>query len=313
VAGARQEGTLNFYTASTLKASGALQLQQAFNKQYGLNITVHYTPSASMTGDTAKVITQTATGAPPSWDLMVMTDAQVTTLATNGMMQPFPWSKVFKGTAPSDVYFDNGALAVAAQIILPAYNTNLVKGANIPRTWQDLLNPMFKGKIGVSSATHHWARLAQVWGIPKATAFVKQLAAQKPVLGRLGAISNDLQLGQIDVAASLASDQISQAMKAGAPIAFDTHVQPVVIAQFLAAPLKGAAHPDAARLFAEFLRSPAGQKIWIADMGEGLLSDANNPFRKYYTGKQLDVLNSTFALHHLGHLTKEYGQMLGYK
>jgi len=41
----------------------------------------------------------------------------------------------------------------------------------------------------MSTATHHLARLATLWGETKTTEYVKALAGQQPFLGELGAIS----------------------------------------------------------------------------------------------------------------------------
>ena len=78
--GAKQEGTIEFYAPSTLTPQGAQALAAAFNKKYGLNIKLQYSPSGNMTRDIGKVVGLGATGVPPEWDLMVVTDAHHATL-----------------------------------------------------------------------------------------------------------------------------------------------------------------------------------------------------------------------------------------
>ncbi|HVR17668.1 MAG TPA: hypothetical protein VMS25_15025, partial [Candidatus Limnocylindrales bacterium] len=68
---AKQEGTLEFYAPSTLTPQGAQALGAAFNKKYGLNVKLQYSPSGNMTRDIGKVVGLGASGVPPEWDLMV--------------------------------------------------------------------------------------------------------------------------------------------------------------------------------------------------------------------------------------------------
>src|ERR671919_1875226 len=75
IAGAKKEGVIEFYGPSTLGPEGAQAIVSAFNKKYGLNIKVNFTPSGNMTRDTAKIVGLSASGQPPEWDIMVVTDA----------------------------------------------------------------------------------------------------------------------------------------------------------------------------------------------------------------------------------------------
>src|SRR5262245_5841290 len=76
MAAVKKEGSVEFYGPSPLGRQGAQALGQAFNKKYGLNITVNYHPSANMTAEVGKVVGLSASGVPPEWDVMVVTDAQ---------------------------------------------------------------------------------------------------------------------------------------------------------------------------------------------------------------------------------------------
>src|SRR5581483_6919379 len=143
-----------------------------------------YSPSGNMTRHICKVVGLGASGVPPEWDLMVVTDAHHATLWVKKMHQPFDYKSI--GVDPKAVQYDNGSVSFANQFVLPAYNKQLVPAKDAPKTWEDLLNPKWKGKIGVSSATHHMARLAAgPWGEEKATHFVKALTKQDLILGRL--------------------------------------------------------------------------------------------------------------------------------
>src|ERR1044071_2421850 len=94
IAGAKKEGTLEFYAPSTLTPQGAQAIGAAFNKKYGLNVKLQYSPSGNMTRDIGKVVGFGASGVPPEWDLMVVTDAHHATLWVKKMHQPFDYKSI---------------------------------------------------------------------------------------------------------------------------------------------------------------------------------------------------------------------------
>jgi iron(III) transport system substrate-binding protein len=202
ITAARKEGTLDFYGPSTLKADGAQALAQAFNKKYATNINVRFIPSGSMTRDVGRVATQVATAGAPEWDVMVATDAHHASLWLRKLHKPFDYKAAAR--AENLIDHDGGSISFVHQYIVPAYNSSMVSTKDAPKSWEDLLQPKWKGRVGVTTATHHLGRLAVgPWGEEKTTDFVKALAQQNPVLGELGPTFTRLQLGEIVVALSL--------------------------------------------------------------------------------------------------------------
>jgi iron(III) transport system substrate-binding protein len=309
VAAAAKEGTLNFYGPSTLKADGAQAFAQAFNKKYGSKINVIFLPSGSMTRDVGKVATQAATGAPPEWDVMVATDAHHASLWLRKLHKPFNYRSL--GVDEKLIDHDSSAISFAHQYIVPAYNNKMVSPQDAPKSWEDLLNPNWKGKLGVTTATHHLGRLATgPWGEEKTTAYVNALAQQNPVVGQLGPTYTRLQLGEILVAFTLTDSYILLAKETGAPVAEVTDAQPVIAPSYHVGVLKGAQHPNAAHLFAAFMVTPEAQKLWEK---EGGVSSALIPGTAYYQkakGKQMIYMNKDQA-EKVEQLARKYGKILG--
>ena len=309
VAAARKEGTLDFYGPSTLKAEGAQAFAEAFNKKYGTNIDVKFLPSGSMTRDVGKVATQAATGAPPEWDVMVATDAHHASLWLRKLHKPFDYKSL--GIDEKLIDHDSSSISFVHQYIVPVYNNSMVSPQDAPKNWEDLLHPRWKGKVGVTTATHHFGRLAAgPWGEEKTTAYVKALAQQNPVVGQLGPTYTRLQLGEILVAFSLTDSYIYLAKQTGAPVASADEVQPVIAPSYHVGVLKGAQHPNAAHLFAIFMTTPESQKIWERTVG---VSSALIPGTEYYRkakGKQMIYMSKDQA-EKVDQLAKQYGKMLG--
>src|SRR3970040_1946490 len=179
VAAARKEGTIEFYAPSTLTPQGAQALAEAFNRKYGLNVKLIYSPSSQMARDVSRVVTHAAAGAAPEWDLMVVTDAHHATLWLKKRHQPFDYAKL--GVDPQSIQYDNGTVILANQFVLPAYNKKILPPQDVPKRWEDLLDAKWKGgKLGMGTATHHLARLAAAWGEEKTTQYAKDLVCSTP-------------------------------------------------------------------------------------------------------------------------------------
>lgn len=309
VAAAKKEGNLNFYGPSTLKPEGAQSLAQALNQRYGTSINIKFIPSGSMTRDVGKVATQMATGAPPEWDVMIATDAHHASLWLRKLQKPFDYKSL--GVDDKLIDHDGGAISFAHQYIVPAYNSSLISPKDAPKSWEDLLQPKWKGKVGVSTATHHLGRLGVgPWGEEKTTAYVKNLAQQNPVLGELGPTYTRLQLGEIVVALSLTDSYIHVAKQSGAPISEAIEVQPVVAPSYHVGVLKGAQNPNAAHLFAVFMTMPESQQVWEKTVA---VSSALIPGTTYYQkakGKQMIYLRKEQS-DKVEALARKYGKMIG--
>ncbi len=310
IAAARKEGELEFYAPSTLTPEGSAKLGEAFNRKYNLNVKVEYINSGGMTRDVAKVVSLAAAGAPQEWDLMVVHDAGHSTLWLRKLHKTFDYRKL--GVDPRMIQFNSGTVAFANQFALPAYNKKVLPAQDVPKRWEDVLDPKWKGgKVGMSTATHHLARLAAgPWGEAKTTDFVKKLAALRPTLGRTGEIYSRLQLGEILLAATLEDSQIHRARKAGAPVVFAERVEPVISPAYNAGVLKGAVHPNVAHLFAFFLTTPDAQEIWEKYGGQSSAFVPGTAAYKFAQGKKVLYLSQDQA-EMVDRLTREYGKILG--
>ncbi|HEU4342369.1 MAG TPA: extracellular solute-binding protein, partial [Candidatus Binatia bacterium] len=206
---------------------------------------------------------------------------------------------------------DGGSISFVHQYIVPAYNSSMVSPKDAPKSWEDLLQPKWKGKVGATTATHHLGRMAVgPWGEEKTTAYVKALAQQNPVVGELGPTYTRLQLGEILVALSLTDSYIHTAKQTGAPVAEAVEVQPVIAPSYHVGVLKGAQHPNAAHLFALFMTMPESQQVWERTVG---VSSALIPGTAYYQkakGKQMIYMRKDQS-EKVESLAKRYGKMLG--
>lgn len=311
IAAAKKEGVLELYGPSTLGPEGAQALGAAFNKKYSLSIKLNYNPSGNMTRDTAKIVGLAASGVAPEWDLMVVTDAHHGSLWVRKLHRTFDYKSL--GVNPNAIEYDNGTVSVANQFALPGYNKKILPAKDVPKRWEDLLNPKWKGgKLGVINSTHHWARLAVgPWGEEKTADFVKKLAALQPTLSRAGEMTQRLLLGEVLVSATIQDSQLHEAAESGAPIVFAEEVQPVISPEYHVGVLKGAPHPNVAHLFVAFMTSPEAQELWEKYTGHTSAHVKGTKAYKFAQGKKVVFMKQDQA-EMIDKLARDYGKILGF-
>ena len=312
VAAAKKEGVLNFYFPGSLTAEGAKALSDAFKKKYGLNIKANYSPSGGISRDVGTLISMAATGMAPEWDVMTIPDTFQGRLFGRKMQQPFDYAQI--GVDPKAIHYKKHAVAIITAFALPAYNKKLVAAKDAPKKWEDILDPKWKGKkIGQSSLTHHYARLAvTAWGQERTKNFVEALSKQDLILGRVAEIYSRLELGEVQIAATLTDTHIHRAKVSGAPLAFAEGPSPTVGYTMQAAVLKGARHPNVGHLFISFLTTPEAQKILEQHTGHSLHLIPGTGAYNYVKNNKVVFMTDKDA-RTVGKLQREYGQMLGFK
>jgi len=142
-----------------------------------------------------------------------------------------------------------------------SYSTTLVKEAEIPRTYDELLEPRWKGnRIAIDSTAHGLLRgLTLVWGEDKAVAYLKRLADQQPVMARASITAVD-SMHTGNVAMVIARAPVIQGYKKKLQSPIDWVFLEPIVAQIDAVMLSSRSpHPNGARLFVDFVLSKEGQ------------------------------------------------------
>lgn len=137
-----------------------------------------------------------------------------------------------------------------------AYNTGLVSANDVPKTFDDLLDPKWKGKKILSDTeSYAWfGTLLDHWGKEKGLDYFRRLAKQEMVFqrGTRGRIQL-VMAGEFPLTIAY-GPHIQGYASQGAPIDW-VPLEPVVIQTTSVLLAKNARHPAAARLFIDFLFS----------------------------------------------------------
>lgn len=180
-----------------------------------------------------------------------------------------PWTPPSADKFPKEAKHEGYWYSSNVAVIAPFYNVQLVEGADVPKTWQDLLDPKWSGKIGTSPITiggSAWAMYAfmkeKLGGD-----YLKAFAAQKPrMFTSFDPVVLAVSRGELAIGSTTNSNQYSAHAK-GAPIHtfFPPEGVPSLnLSTFLIA---GAPHPHAGELFANWYLSRQGQASVVAVRG----------------------------------------------
>jgi iron(III) transport system substrate-binding protein len=150
-------------------------------------------------------------------------------------------------------------------VLVQAYNTGLVKKAELPKSYSDLLDPRWKGRIAIEADDSDWfAGLMGQLGEESGVKLFRQIAATNGFSARKGhtLLTNLVAAGEAPLALTVFNYTGEQLKKRGAPIDWFV-IEPLISMPNSIALARMAPHPSAAVLMFDFMLSDA-QKI-LAD------------------------------------------------
>ena len=142
-----------------------------------------------------------------------------------------------------------------------AYNTKLVTRDKAPKTYEELLNPIWKGKM-LSDTSEQWGALMfQIMGKEKAIRHMRGLAKQGISLRRDSSAMRAqlISAGESSIDFDSTLGPVEDLKKRGAPIDWIA-LSPVPVVTSAHAIAVKPPHPNAARLYLDYLLSREGQK-----------------------------------------------------
>ena len=257
VEGAKKEKKLAFYT--TMDLPQTIEIVRDFAQKYPfLDLELHPLEAETL----VKRIQDEARSGMSTWDIL---------LGGGGLFQPLLEANLIvsyhspQREAVSDALNDSEGYWSGYYInpYVLGYNTTSVKEDEIPKKYDELLEPRWKGnRIAIDSTAHGLLRgLAAAWGEDKAVAYLKRLAGQQPVMARASITAVDsLHTGNVSMVIARAPLIHGYKKKLGSPI--DWIFLGPVVAQVDAVMLSAQSRsPNAARLFVDFVLSKEGQSI----------------------------------------------------
>jgi iron(III) transport system substrate-binding protein len=303
---AKKEGKLVFYTVLTLPDSQALL--KGFQQKYPfMQFDLFRLAAENMR---TKILTEARAGR-HLFDVTSMDVVEAGVLQGQRIFAPF--AAPSREAIPAGLRDEEGywAAIYVRQFVL-AYNSRMLSAKDAPKDWTELLSPKWKGKLGMDQEETEWyAALSEYWGRDKARNFLRALAAQSPGLHQGHTLIAKLTVaGEFPLSIAHGS-RIEQLKGEGAPVDWVDTVDPVVTSPSVIALAARAPHPNAARLFVEYVLSYEGQKLMRDNFRVTARSDLS-PLAKKLDMKRLHTffVNPKIAARY-GEFQKDYQEIFG--
>ncbi len=262
---AKKEGEVNWYTTQIVNQFVRPAIT-AFEKKYGIKVNYF---RANATDIALKVMAEGKAGKLQA-DVVDGTATSVMLRREDLVMKWVPENKFEKQFVDPDGYW----IASNFYVLTPGYNTEMVKKADVPKTYADLLDPKWKGKMlwnatnSASAGAGFVGTVLLSMGEEKGMDYLRALAKQNVVSvatsGRQ--VLDQVIAGEYPIGLQIFNNHASISARQGAPSGWaPLETSAAVIATISVT--KGTARPNAAKLFMEFVTSEEGQKL-LADAGE---------------------------------------------
>jgi iron(III) transport system substrate-binding protein len=255
IAGAKREGTLTIYTSA--RVDDMAQLGAAFEKKYGVKLRVWRASSENIV---QRGVIE-ARGGRFDADVYESDAPAMEALHRENLLQKLPVPKS-ADLNPVAVLPHGEWTGTRINLFVAAYNTRVVRPDELPKSYDDLADPKWKGRLGIEAGDTDWfGAVIEQLGEARGLKLFRTIVANNGVSVRKGhsLLSNLVVSGEVPFALTTYSAADDQIKKGGAPLAWIAI--PPAIARFEGVGVaRKAPHPNAAILFYEFLLTD-GQKI----------------------------------------------------
>lgn len=249
---AKKEGELTLYTSAPIDDMAVLTA--AFEKKYGIKVRVWRAGSEKVL---QRAVSE-AQGKRFDMDVVETNGPELEALHREKLLQEVK-SPHIANLIPQAITPHKEWIATRLNIFTQAYNTNLVKKEDLPKTYQDLLNPKWKGKLGIEAEDLDWfAVVIGELGEGKGLKLFRDIVASNGMSVRKGhtLLTNLVASGEVPFALTIYGYKAEQLKNKGAPIDWFA-IPPAIARPNGVGVAKGAPHPHAAVLFFDFMLSDA--------------------------------------------------------
>ena len=255
IARAKKEGAVTLYTSMQLVDSRPLT--EAFEKKYGIKVSLW---RASGEKVVERAITE-ARGNRFDLDVIETDGAQVEIAYREKLLAPLKVPSV--ADVPAEILPAHGYYApTRLTLYVMSYNTKLVAPNEVPKTYADLLQPRWTGKLALENDDVAWfASVVKAMGESQGLGYYRRLAGQRPSMRKGHTLMAEMvAAGEIEIAIDTHVQGIARLKEKGAPIDWKP-LQPAFGQPSSVGVAARAPHPEAARLLADFILSREGQEI----------------------------------------------------
>jgi iron(III) transport system substrate-binding protein len=255
---AKREGAVTMYSNAPTDDNTALV--GAFQKAYGIKVNLYRASSEEIR---QRALAEAAAKR-FDVDFVLNNGPAIEAMAQEKLLQEVK-SPYLADLIPQAIPPHREWVGFCLNVLVQAYNTGLIRKADLPKSYQDLLDPKWKGKIAIEADDSDWfAGLMGAIGEEPGLKLFRDIAATNGFSARKGhtLLTNLTAAGEVPLALTVFNYTAEQLKKQGAPIDWFV-IDPLISMPNSIAIARMAPHPAAAVLMYDFILSD-GQKI-LAD------------------------------------------------
>lgn len=255
VEGAKKEGSLLLYATTPIEYLRVIIV--GFEKRYGVKVNLWRSRSENVL---QRIMSESR--ATSSFDVVECITTPMEALRREGLLQ--------RVNAPVHSELQAWALpshrewaATQLYLFVQSYNTDKVRKDELPKSYADLLDPKWKGRLAMEASDHEWfAEVIKQMGEEKGQKFWRDLIATNGLQLRTGhsLLNNLVGSGEVPLALTVYNSDPDTLKKKGSPIEWFV-IEPAIAIPNGVGVSRKAPHPHAAVLFYEYMLSEEAQQV----------------------------------------------------
>ena len=243
------------------------ELEAAMNAKYGIKVDLQGTAGGpNMSQVTSRLLQEHKQGrSPASTDIMVASGRNQLKLASAGALMEVDWRKYLPDLDDQEIATRGTGLLAGVGLIVAAYNTDVIKPKDVPRSLEDVTDPKFKGLIAATTYGSGWPQITLNLGAEKVHKVLQTIAANGNLAGNINGDLQRVASGEFGMYLFQGNLVEVENLKAkGAPMDW-TDLGGEINAAFLTyvSVPKASRSPNLAQLTALFLMTAEGQAIFF--------------------------------------------------
>ncbi len=243
-------------------------------------------------------LTQECLAGGPTTDIYLNGASTVQQVVKQGFFHDVNWKEL---GVPEAAIESKNMVWIATAINCAVYNTQKVKEADAPKTWEDLLDPKWKGRVGCWQRPAGIMYLSPVYGEEKTREYARKFAVNEPRLfpGTFQ-VSQAVGAGEVDVGFG-AVDSAQRIVMRGAPLKILV-LEPVPLSLLYAGLVKFGKNPNTGKLLISWLETKDGAMAFENATQRGHLPVKETKTAQLLEGKKHSYYGAQYEIEKSDHL-----------
>jgi iron(III) transport system substrate-binding protein len=302
IEGAKREGEVTIYTSTPVEDIKVLT--DAFERKYGVRTKVWRASSEKVL---QRGVAEARAGR-FDVDVFETNGPELEALVREKLLTPV-WSPALPSLVAEARFPHQSWVGTRLVVFAFAYNTTLVRKADLPAAYAGFADPKWKGKLGIEAEDADWfATVSGVLGETAAEKLFRDVVATNGVSIRKGhtLLANLVASGEVALALTVYNYKAEQLKNKGAPI--DWFVIPPAIARVNGVGVAARPpHPNAALLWYEFEIGDEGQQLLLSREFVPTNRNIETPLNRF----PLRFVDSKTMLDDAGKWERRYAEIFG--